>query len=55
MLLPNGWVPERVLWMVDESNNNIMGSISIGHRLIDNLKFRGGQRWLQVESIWILF
>lgn len=40
--LSNGWVPESVLWMVDESKNHIMGSVSIRHRLTDSLKFRGG-------------
>lgn len=40
--LPNGWVPDSILWMIDETNNNIIGSISIRHRLTDNLKFRGG-------------
>ncbi|MEG2868672.1 MAG: GNAT family N-acetyltransferase [Terrisporobacter sp.] len=40
--LLDGWVPDSVLWMFDEFNNQIIGSVSICHRLTDNLKFRGG-------------
>ena len=40
--LPEGWVPDSVLCMFDEFKNNIIGIISIRHRLNENLKFRGG-------------
>lgn len=40
--LLEGWVPDSVLWMFDEFNNEIVGSVSIRHRLTENLKFRGG-------------
>lgn len=40
--LPEGWVKESVLWMIDEDKNLIIGCISIRHSLNDKLKFRGG-------------
>ena len=40
--LPKGWVQDSVFWMINEFNNNIIGIVSIRHRLNENLKFRGG-------------
>lgn len=40
--LPDGWVPDSVLFMFDELNNTIIGIVSIRHSLTNTLKFRGG-------------
>lgn len=40
--LPEGWVRESTLWLIDEKSDNVIGVISIRHRLTEKLKFRGG-------------
>ncbi len=40
--LPEGWVPETRLWMVDEETNAFLGEVDIRHSLTDALLKFGG-------------
>lgn len=40
--LPEGFVPYSIFYALDIDTNNIVGQISVRHKLNDFLKFRGG-------------
>lgn len=40
--LPEGWVPASVYWLIGENTKKIIGVITIRHKLVGYLNFRGG-------------